>query len=124
MDKFKEIVAKLWKAAVIVLKKVFSPFLDAEWDPDPYKIGGFGCFGIALWLAVQVIDLAKAMLAAGKLDAAVFAAAAGLVGTVIGIGSFLFAQGRQADNDLKKPAPAAGPAPTRAAPAAPETAQG
>jgi hypothetical protein len=107
MDKIKAFLAKAGKALVVVLKKVFSPFLDAEWDPDPYKIGGFVCFGIALWLAVQVIDLAKSMLAAAKMDAAVFAAAVGLVGTIVGIGSFLFAQGRQADADLKKaPAPA------------------
>ena len=102
MDKFKAFLAKAGKAIAAVLKKVLSPFLDIEFDPDPYKIAGFGVIVFDLWVAKQVMDLAKSMLATGKIDAAVFGAAAGLVATIAGVASFLFAQGRQADADLKR----------------------
>lgn len=92
----------------VILRKIFAPFLDLEYDPDPYKIFGIGILVAAVILAFIIVGKIDAISDAGK-----FAAACGLVATVGGYGSFLLGQGRKADDALAH----------RGAPRAPQKAQ-
>lgn len=93
-----------WKGVWIVIKGVglviyhvarqlWSIVSDKDWDFDPWKLSGFGAFGVATWIALRVVDLS------GKptVDPVVIGTLAGLVTAFITVGTFLFGQSRQND---------------------------
>jgi hypothetical protein len=96
----------LWNVLKKIGRQLWAPFSDAQWDADPYKIAGFVCVIFALILAVKVFAAA----AAGKTGADLVTLA-GLVASIIGVGTFLFNQARRSDATLPPNPPAPKKAP-------------
>lgn len=98
----------LWTAIKAIGKQLWSLVSDRQWDFDPYKVAGFLCVAVALVLGFKVFAAAMA----GKTGADL-ATLAGIVASIIAVGTFLFNQARKSDETLK-PAPAAVEAPEKA----------
>jgi hypothetical protein len=89
----------LWNAIKSIGKQLWALVSDRQWDFDPYKVAGFVCVAVALVLGFKVFAAAMA----GKTGADL-ATLAGIVASVIAVGTFLFNQARKSDETLK-PAP-------------------
>jgi hypothetical protein len=96
---FKSWWLPLWAFFVKVLKEVAAPVTDFADHLDGYKIGGFGAFAFAGWLAVQVIDLAK------KADPSALTGLVSLstlVTAFIAVGYFMFSHAKDVDKSLSQ----------------------
>lgn len=69
---------------------------DHEFDPDPFKIGGFAAFGLSAFLIFRVLD----MVSEPKPDVALVGIVAGLVTVPITMGTYLFGLARKSDQSL------------------------
>ena len=78
-----------------VFDQLWSVVSDYQRDADPWKIAGLVCFGVAVYLALQTLDLAKS----GK-DVSVVGIIGGLVVTVGGFGTFLMGQSHNVDRAM------------------------
>jgi hypothetical protein len=92
-----DFIKKLWASIKKIGKQLWSLVSDRQWDADPYKIAGFGCVIFAVILAFRVFTAATA----GKTGTDL-ATLAGLVGSIIAVGTFLFSQARKSDETLPK----------------------
>ncbi len=97
----------LWAFVIKIAQEIAAPVTDFQNHLDGYKIGGFGAFVFAGWLAVQVIELAK------KADPNVLSGLVSLstlVGTFIAVGYFMFSHAKDVDKTLaQNPEPPKGP---------------
>lgn len=95
--KIKAFFKAIWAVICWIFRKVLSPILDRQWDLDPYKIGGYACFGIAGLLAVKLLPVIATM-ATDKL-----LSIAGLASAFLTAGTFMFGHAKGSDNTLSPP---------------------
>jgi len=92
--KLNEFFSKLWETVKLFAKKLLSPILDREWDLDPYKIGGFALFAVAIKIALAILPQ-LAIIETDKL-----LSLTGLISAFITAGTFMFSHSRKSDDTL------------------------
>lgn len=84
----------VWTSLIFICKKLLSPILDRQWDPDPYKLCGFGLIVIAGLLALRISVLLTI------LETQKILAVGGIIASLITAATFLFNHARLADDTL------------------------
>jgi hypothetical protein len=86
---------KAWEGIKWFSRKFLSPILDRQWDPDPYKIGGFALLAVAIKIAFD----ATRVISSAPTDKIL--ALAGLASAFITAGTFMFGHSKNSDNTLE-----------------------